>query len=105
MTCNEFLTHFMTIAIFYTPGKHIHFKNYDVTIWDTNNCNTYILPNILIGTRNETIQFGHLIENQSLVYLCVYNLTFYLVYFYCMSSSGLSIYIETILQTICFYPK
>ena len=43
------------------------------------------------------------LKTQNQVYLWVNNLKFYTVCFYCMLGSGLSKYIETKLQTTCFY--
>ena len=43
------------------------------------------------------------LRNQNWVYLWINSLKFYIVYLYCMPSWGLSKYIETKLQTTCFY--
>ena len=41
--------------------KEVHFKFYDGTTWETNNCRTQ-LHNILRSKWNETMKFGQLIE-------------------------------------------
>ena len=43
------------------------------------------------------------LKNLNWAYLWINSLKFYIVCFYCMPSWGLSIYIETTLQTACFY--
>ena len=43
------------------------------------------------------------LKNQNSAYLWINNLKFYTVCFYCMTSKGLSEYIETKLQTTCLY--
>ena len=86
----------------------------------TNNCNTYI-AHISKSKDCQTVKFGQLIEynvrkifletsypkcggetspkpfseNQNWAYLLINSLKFYTVYLYCMSSGGLSKYIET----------
>ena len=87
---------------------------------------THILSNISRNKRNKVIKFGQLIKHnmtnifleksyslfpdpfqkdQNWGNLWIYSLTFHLVCFYCMPSSGLSKYVETKLQTACFYLK
>ena len=86
----------------------------------------HILSNISRNKRNKVIKFGQLIKcNMTNIFpnksyslfpdpflkdenwgnLWIYSLTFHLVCFYCMPSSGLSKYVETKLQTSCFYVK
>ena len=43
------------------------------------------------------------LESQNRTYLWINSLKFYVASSYCMSSCGLSQYIETKLQTTCFY--
>ena len=87
------------------------------------------MPNITRSESNQTMKFCQLIEykmrnilleksctkcggetitrpfseNQNWAYLWISSLNFYTVYFYCISSWGLSKYIETKWQTTCFY--
>ena len=98
-----------------------NFKFYDVTSWLANN--------ILTRTGNQTMKFGQYItwetfflknhtrnvvkrlvpdlflKNQNWAYLWINILKFYIVCFHCIPSWGLSKYIETKLQTACFYLK
>ena len=46
---------------------------------------------------------GPFLKNQKWAYLCINNLKFYKVCFYCMPSSGLSKYMETKLKTTRLY--
>ena len=90
----------------------------------------HVLTNISRRQGNQTMKFRYLIEycmtnifslknytqnvveelfpdpflkNRNLAYLWINSLKFYIVCFYCMPSWGLSKYIETKLQTNCFY--
>ena len=86
----------------------------------------HVLHNISRSRDYQRVKFGHFVEynmtntslyhkiwyrnysqilfskNQNLVYLWINSLKFY-TFFYCMPSWGLSKYIETKLQTTCFY--
>ena len=88
-----------------------------------------ILTNISRSKGNQTIKYGQLIEynmkknfleksyikyggilfpdpflkNQNWAYLWINNPKFYTACFYCIPTWGLSEYIETKLQTTCFY--
>ena len=42
------------------------------------------------------------LRDQNLAYLGINSLTFYTICFYCIATYGLSIYIETKLETACF---
>ena len=76
----------------------------------------HILPNISMAKSNQTMKFGQTIKSYTqecgeetiLRYFSQKpklstSLKFYAVCFYCMSSWGLSKYIENKLQTTCFY--
>ena len=89
----------------------------------------HILPSISKSKGNQTMKFGQLInitwgifffkkhtqivleilfpgpflQNQNLAYLWTNSLKLHTVCFYCMPSWGLSKYIETKLQSTCFY--
>ena len=39
-------------------NDEVNFKIYDVTTWETNNCNTLIAPNISRSKGNQTMKFG-----------------------------------------------
>ena len=52
----------------------------------------------------EKLVLDRFLKNQNCAYLWINSLKFYAVCFYCMSSWGLSKYIETKFQTTCFYP-
>ena len=98
----------------------VNFKIYDVATWETIAIN--ILSNISKSKDNQAIKFDQLIElknhtqkvvekllpdpflkDQNWAYLWINSLKFYTVCFYCMSSCELSKFIETKLQTTCFY--
>ena len=98
----------------------VNFKIYDVATWETIAIN--ILSNISKIKDNQAIKFDQLIElknhtqkvvekllpdpflkDQNWAYLWINSLKFYTVCFYCMSSCELSKFIETKLQTTCFY--
>ena len=51
--------------------KHkVTFKIYYMTAWLTNNCNTYILPNISRSNGNQTMKFGQLINyNMRIIFI------------------------------------
>ena len=67
----------------------------------------YNMRNIFLEkhTQNvvEKLVPDHFLKNQNWAYLWINSLKFYTVCFYCMPSWGLLKYIETKLQTACFY--
>ena len=88
-------------------GK-VNLKIYDVATWLTSNCNAHITWKMFFlknHTQNvmEKLFPDPVLKNQNWAYLWMNSLKFYIVYFYCMLSWGLSKYIETKLQTIYFY--
>ena len=107
--------------------NNFNFKLYELTAWLTSSCNTHISHILYVSRRkgNQTMKIGQLIEYKMRnifleksytkcgrdtsprpffgKYLWINSLRFYIVCFYCMSSCVLSKYIETKLQTACFY--
>ena len=107
--------------------EQVNFRIYDATTWLT--IAIQVLPNISRSKCNQTVKFGQLIEcnirnifleksctcvveklfsdpfikNHYWAYLWVNSLKYYTVCFGCMPSWRLSKYIETKLQTTCFY--
>ena len=77
---------------------NVNFKFDDATPCLTNNCVIHILPNISRSKANQTMKFGQLIEcNMRNIFLE----TSYTKC--CGETSPRPFYIETKLQTICFY--
>ena len=57
--CPDFVDH---VGKRLDKKAQVDFKIYDVTKWDTNNCNKNILSGISKSKGNKTMKFGQLIE-------------------------------------------
>ena len=121
---------FKFLSWLWSCKKTVNFKIYDVITWLTNNCNTYLHQYLRKQRQsNQTMKFGQLIEyhminiflkksyikcggetiprlfyKKSKLSICLdqQSKVLYSLFFF-IPSGGLSKFIETKLQTTCFY--